>query len=281
MSFEAYEKAGISVSQSYFGVSDEVELLVTAFDPPEAKPGTPTLVFVPGWISLLSGWHEVLGQLCPCCRVLYIETREKKSARLPSLKREFSVERMADDIIEAVEALVPENAPFCYAASSLGATVVLEAMSRQSRAPNAAMLVGPIAQMHFPALGLAFARILHPSLFFVFKPWLKWYLANIRCDKKKEPEQVAKYFATIDAAEPARLKKNAFAIRHYSLWEKLPKIGAPVTVFGARTDKVHGLETLEKIAAALPAGRLEILESNKETHSERCGRIMARIIAGA
>ncbi|MBW1895324.1 MAG: alpha/beta hydrolase, partial [Deltaproteobacteria bacterium] len=87
-------------------------------------------------------------------------------------------------------------------------------------------------------------------------------------------EQIKKYEGTIDAAEPARLKANAFAIKDYSLWGKLEKIKAPVLIVGAEMDTHHGFEILKKMVSMMPDANFTLMKSNKETHSEKVADLM-------
>jgi pimeloyl-ACP methyl ester carboxylesterase len=103
---------------------------------------------------------------------------------------------------------------------------------------------------------------------------LKWYLRNIRLDKHRESEQVKKYEGTLDAAEPKRLRANAWALRNYKLWDKLPKIKAPVLIIGATSDILHSMDVLKRMAALMPCATLEIMKSNWETHSEKVGALI-------
>ncbi|MDY0045536.1 MAG: hypothetical protein RBS82_12860, partial [Syntrophales bacterium] len=89
--------------------------------------------------------------------------------------------------------------------------------------------------------------------------------------KREEPEQLKKYERTLDAADPYRLKASAISLKGYSLHTKLLQIDTSVIVVGAQKDRLHGIDEVKKIAAAIPGARLEIMESNRATHSEKAG----------
>ena len=274
----AFIGAKARVKESYIPVSDGVELLAIDFIPDANDKNLPVLVFVPGWISLVSGWEGVLLELIKKYHVIYLETREKKSARLPEKKVAFTVERMSQDIHEVLPHTAAADKPFYLAGSSLGGAVILDYMSRDFVMPREAFLVSPIAEMHFPALAVFIIKLIPPFLYFIVKPWIKWYLKNIRCDKEKEPEQVKKYERTLDAAEPYRLKKNAVALVDYQVWDRLDQVAAPVLIIGAKADSLHGMEELEKMRDNIPDASMAVLESNKESHSEKCGAVMTAAI---
>ncbi len=275
MTYTQFVAPGVEAREAFVKVTDGVTLKVVEFVPPNEDQTLPVMVFVAGWISLIKGWAEVLQELTPIFRTLYIETREKISAELPDFKNlDFSVERMARDVDEVVEKMVPQNRTIAFGGSSLGSSIVLDHMSRNVRQPTIGLLVGPVPEFHFPAWGIPIIRFCPPVLYLIVKPLIKWYLKYIRVDRKKEPEQVAKYYGTLDAAEPARLKANAICLCNFSLWEKLPDVKAPVVIIGTKTDSLHGLEVLEKVVDLLPQGELATMDSNKDAHSTKAGQLM-------
>ncbi len=262
-------------------ISDGVELRLFDFKPLNDHQDAPVILFVAGWISLIHGWQEVLNILTPVYRTIYIETREKISAVLPENKDvDFSIQRMSQDINEILEQLIPKNQLFYFAGSSLGSTIILYYLSTYPRQPVKSFLIAPLCEFHIPFWGIFLVRILPPNMYAVIKPIIKWYLRNFRLDKKNEPEQVAKYEGTLDAAEPARLKKNALSLKDFSLWNNLPDISSPVRIIGAETDALHEVDTMEKMIKLIPSARLEMMKSNKETHSEKAGRVILEYIKG-
>ncbi|TFG90037.1 MAG: alpha/beta hydrolase, partial [Syntrophobacterales bacterium] len=245
-----YIDPAVRVEEAHVVTSDGVTLRTIDFVPPCDTPERPMVVFVAGWISLIDGWKDVLRRLTPRYRTLYVETREKASAVIPRrpARVDFSMPRMRRDIDEIIERKVDPEKTFCLAGSSLGATVILDYLSNAQRQPKVAILIAPICELIYPFWLPLLLRPVPPSLYTAIKPMLKWYLRNIRLDKYKEPEQVKKYEGTLDAAEPGRLKANAFAIKNYSLWEKLPDIHSAVLIVGAKSDTLHGLDVIDRMA---------------------------------
>jgi pimeloyl-ACP methyl ester carboxylesterase len=282
MPYVSYTDPGVKVDEYLLNVSDKVSLKVIDFIPPTYTQGKPVIVFVAGLISLIRGWREVLKKLTPHYRTIYIETREKVSACLPQGRKvkeiDFSICRISQDLHELLEEKVPPEQPFYFVASSLGSTAVLDYLSQNLRQPRLALLISPVCEFDIPAWGGPIIKYFPASLYTALKPPIKWYLRNIRLDKEKEPEQVKKYEGTMDAAEPKRLQAHALKLKDYSLWDKLPNVSAPVTIIGAQADKIHGPEIMEKVVASMPSARLEMMESNKETHSEKAGEFIIREI---
>jgi len=263
---------GVSLVEKYCLVSDGVQIKIIEFSPPHQDPEKPVVVFVAGWVSLLSGWEKVLKVITPGLRVIYIETREKKSALLPSGKKlAFGIERMSMDIQEVLSETLEDRQLFYFAGSSLGATVILDYLSMKWKKPVASFLIAPISEFAFPKWLLFIIKFVPASMYSFVRPILKGYLKYFRLDRKNEQEQIKKYEGTIDAAEPVRLKANAYAIKDYTVWGKLEKIKTPVVIVGAETDNMHGIEAMEKMVSGLASARLEMMKSNKETHSEKAG----------
>ncbi len=282
MPYTQYTDPYVSVEEEFFVTSDGVALRMIEFAPPCDGPQRPMVVFVAGWISLIDGWKRVLQRITPRYRTLYVETREKASALLPLRpdRMDFSMARMSRDLFEIIEKKVPPEKPLCLAGSSLGATVILDSQTAAQRQPALSILIAPICGLIYPFWLPLLLRPVPPSLYTAIKPALKWYLRNVRVDKRKEPEQAKKYEGTLDAAEPRRLKANAFAIKDYSLWEKLPRVSSPVLIVGAKSDTLHGIDVIEKMAELLPNAEIAMMSSNRETHSEKMGDLIVDRLTG-
>lgn len=280
MPFSSYTARGITATERYEELTDGVALQVIEFEPPHHSPDAPVLIFVAGWISLRTAWDPVILELASRYPVLYVESREKGTARVPSLSKiEFTLDRMADDVRDIVDLCIPEDTSFWLMGSSLGSTAILHHLSRPGREPDGVIVIAPNVRFDLPWWIWPFMRLAPAAFFAWLRPFIKWNLKHLRLDKTSEPEQVKRYAAYLDAADARRLKKNAWAIRHYSLLDRLPAITTPVTVIGARSDLLHGLADIEDMVSRLPNATLEVMESNRETHSAMAGRFMVDVVA--
>jgi len=279
MSYRQYTDPEVTIRKDYITVSDGVGLRVIDFIPRSDTDEQPLVVFVAGWISQITGWKEVLKQLTRRYHTIYIETREKESARLPDdTVVEFSVDRMSRDLHELLDLRITPGRPFYIVGSSLGSTIILEYLHRYRRLPCNVFLIAPNCEFPFPPWFIFTIQHLPVALYPPIKYVLKWYLRNFMLDRDKEPEQVKKYEGTIDAAEPKRLRDSALALKDYNLWDKLPQIMAPALIIGAKTDTLHGVNEIEKMAHLMPAAKFTLMESNKETHSEKAGALIVDAI---
>jgi pimeloyl-ACP methyl ester carboxylesterase len=259
--------------------SDEVLLNVIEFIPAKDSKERPIMLFVAGWISLISGWKGVMQKITPEYRTVYLETREKSSSIVPKGKKvSFTMGRLAEDINNIIEKTIPENRRFVAAGSSLGATAILEYLALNLRQPECAMLISPTPVFRFPRILGDLVPLLPPSLYLIIKPIIKWYLRNFRLDKKREIEQVKKYENTLDAADPYKLKANALALKKFAIWDRLSRITTPILIIGAATDTLHGVDTLKRMLHMIPKSDYREMASNKETHSEKAGELIVTYI---
>ena len=270
-----YTDNSTAVTEYMLDVSDGVSLKIIDFTPRNVSQEKPVIVFVAGWISLISGWKGVLKVLTNEHRFLYLESREKQSSTVPDIKKvSFSMERLKLDISEIVEKVIPPSEKFIIAGSSLGASAILEYCGSEGRKPLSAVLISPKAEFGFPKILELIIPPMHPSLYFFFKPVIKWYLRNFRLDKKNSREQVEKYENTLDCANPYKLKANALALRNYALLNRVNNISIPCLIIGATTDTLHGTGEIKQIMKIIPDSTYVEMESNMETHSEKAGRVI-------
>lgn len=279
MDYSPYTDNPASVKEYMVDVSDGVSLKVIDFSPQNVSAGRPVIFFVAGWISLISGWKEVLKVLTARHKIIYLESREKHSSIVPDVKKvSFSMERLKLDIGEIIDKAIAPSEKFVLAGSSLGASAILEYCGSQKRKPSSAVLIGPNTEFRFPKVLGSIIPAIHPSLYLAVKPLIKWYLRNFRLDKKNSKEQIEKYEKTLDCADPYKLKANALAIRNYTIWNHLGNIDIRCLILGAAKDKLHDLENMKRLMKIIPDCTYIELDSNMETHSEKAGRIIEEYI---
>jgi len=272
MDFSQYTESSTAIKEYMLEVSDGVSLKIIDFTPENISSDKPVIIFAAGWISLISGWKGVLKVLTSKYRVLYFESREKLSSKVPDVKKvSFSMERLQLDIGEIIEQVIRHEEKFILAGSSLGASAILEYCGSDGKKPSAAVLIAPNAEFRFPRILGSIIPVIHPRLYFMIKPVIKWYLKNIRLDKKNSLEQIEKYCTTLDCADPYKLKANALAIKNYSFWNRKNSINVPCLIIGATSDTLHGTDKIKNIIKMIPDSKYIELGSNMDTHSEKAG----------
>jgi len=257
---------GTDIAEEMVNISGNVSLKIITFRPPKEN-NNPKVLFVPGWISMIDGWKEVLIEMTKDFVVHYVETREKISSKAPNQK-DFSVERIGLDLVEIVSKLNLRENNFIFFGSSLGATAILDCGRYLKTNPVCLVLVGPNAEFKIPYYGKILIKLFYPPMYNFFKPYVKWYLKTFRLDTKNDYAQYEKYSSVLDFADPWKLKKAAKGVSNYSVWNRLKEIQLPVLVIGASKDKLHSPENLKKIVDLLKFSTYVEMTTNKNTHSK-------------
>jgi len=264
---------GVEYCEEMIAVDEAVRLKVMVFRQTAGRGKAP-IVFVPGWVSTLSGWAALIKPMARERDVYYIETREKCSALINSnaLLRDddFSIFQNAHDIIKICDYFSINSSHTLACGSSLGATSLLEAMKGGRLRCGGAFLVGPNSEFHAPK-SISWILSLPASFYHPIKYLAAWYLRTFRVDAKKEPEQMKRYEETLKNVEPKRLKHTARSVilGHYQVWSELETVQVPVYIAYAATDKLHSLENIRQMTEQLPRGKLNPCPTNLYMHSEQ------------
>jgi len=157
--------------------------------------------------------------------------------------------------------------PYILFGSSLGGTVILDAMSKMKVSPTMAVLIGPNAEFQAPRYWLWIIRMVPPILFYFIKPLAKWYMKKKYINMEADPKQYEKYARALDQGNPSRMRRSALNCSKYKIWEKLGNIHQKVLIFTGSQDVLHGYENTVKIAELLPNCELVDLVTNARTHS--------------
>ncbi|MBN2092828.1 alpha/beta hydrolase [candidate division KSB1 bacterium] len=259
-----YCAPGAKFEESYITTSAQVSLRVIHFSPPVAT-NKPVILFVAGWISQISAWHQIIKELSKEFEVYYIESREKISS-LVTGKVNYGVEEIGQDIVALVSQLELQEKQYILFGSSLGATAILDCSQWLPKKPLCLVLIGPNAVFRVPPVGMVIIRLFPPRMYMVLKPIVKWYLKTFRLDIHADFAQYRKYCAALDAADPWKLKNGAIQLAKYKVWDILPAINIPTLIAGASKDTLHEKENLEKMVSLLPKAVYIDLETNKKTH---------------
>lgn len=272
-----YCAPGASAKEEMIQVSENVSLKLITFNP--AVPNNnPAILFVPGWISMMKGWQEVLLEMTKDFTIYYLETREKITSQITG-NVEFSVEAIGRDILAVIERLGLKENEFVLLGSSLGATSILDCVKDLTIDPKCLVLIGPNAEFRVPRSNVPLIKLFYPPLYNFFKPYVKWYLRNFRLNLKHDYEQYEKYSAVLDIADPWKLKKAALAVMNYSVWNYLNKISLPCLIIGAAKDKLHEPENLKRIVSLLKNSNFVEMKTNKETHSKNVVQVIRNYLA--
>jgi len=266
-----------SFTDEMIHISDQVSLRLITFIPAKPPNQTPIL-FVPGWISVIAGWKQVLLEMTAENTVYYVETREKKTS-LVGPNEKMDVETIGKDIVAIVDHLQLVENRYILFGSSLGGTTILDGYRFLQQKPKCMVLIGPNAVIRVPLFGRIGVRCIYPALYEFVKPFVKWYLRHFRLDVETDPAQYAKYCRALDMADPVKLKKALNPLSKYKVWNILSDIERPVLIFNAAKDVMHEPQNLEKMASILPNATIIDLQTNHNTHSADMVREMYKYIS--
>lgn len=259
-------------------VNEHVSLQVITFQS-AASENKPAIVFLPGWISLMSAWKSVLLDMSRDFTIHYIETREKKSAVVAG-RVKYRVEDCARDLAVIIEQLDLTEDNYILCGSSLGATAIVDGFRFLKQRPRFLALIGINAEFYIPHGWLKVVRCFPPAIYLAFKPVIKWYLHRFRLNPDKDQAQYKKYCDNIDNADPYKLKKAALALAKYTIWERLAEIQVPTLIFSASHDNLHSQDNIRRIHELLPDSRYFDLETNSRTHSPEMVMVLRDFISG-
>jgi pimeloyl-ACP methyl ester carboxylesterase len=263
---------GATFHEEMIPVHDQVSLRVITFTPPKDS-NKPPVVFIAGWISLIDGWKDVLQTMTHDYKVIYIETREKRSSRVNG-NVQYSVETIGKDIVKLIDHFQLLSNRYILFGSSLGATAILDCCRYLKQDPFCIVLLGPNAEFRIPWFYKILIYLFPPILYILMKPIIKWYLRTFRMDMETSVPQYIKYCRSIDAADPWKLKKAAISLWKYKVWDLLPEITYRTLLIGASKDKLHEPENIKKIVALLKNCHYIDLETNQHTHSGTMVKVM-------
>jgi pimeloyl-ACP methyl ester carboxylesterase len=259
---------GVRFERRRVAVEDGVRLRVFEWWPP-IDNGADPILFIAGWISLVTGWVPLLEDLVQRHPIYYLETREKESAEIDRrLMRpnSFSIPRLADDLIQAADQLGLDGRSTVLFGSSMGSNAILEALKGNRLAAKTAFLIGPNTEFRFPWWGRPLVH-LPPWVYNSAKPFVLWYLRNFRVNAREDPEQMARYVRTVRAADPERIMLSARAVLDYQALPGLETVNTPVAVAYAASDILHSEDEVRRIVDAMPRGVAVSCPSNTYMHS--------------
>jgi pimeloyl-ACP methyl ester carboxylesterase len=261
-------------------VDKGISLHVMQFRPRKNASADP-LIFVPGFVSAITGWIDFLREIVPLRPVFYLESREKTSAVIERERLttdDFSITRLARDLVEACSKLGIDQSRMIVAGSSLGATTLIEALKHSRLQARAGFMIGPNSDFKAPWFIKGLLSLPADAYHLIKFPVL-WYLKTFRVDAVKEPEQMQRYQDTLLNANPHRLKKTAKSAVGYTIWQDLETVTVPIAVTLASTDKLHAEQNIQRLTESLPRATIIRCESNKYMHSAAMAGDFERYVA--
>ncbi|MFW9923547.1 MAG: alpha/beta fold hydrolase [Candidatus Thorarchaeota archaeon] len=253
----------------YFTMSDGVKVRVLEFNFAE-NPRKHKLMLIPGFVTIFQSWKEIIEILSKEYHIYYFESREKSSSIMPKRKmeRQVTLQKMAHDIKEVVEQLNLDKQKYITLCSSTGGTIEVEALSEKWLHPNGAVMVGPTVEYDVRFFAAFGCTVVPEFVKKFFLPFFRLYMGKIYVDKKKYPEQYAKYVRAGEESNLRKIRKVLWQMTKYECWDMVPKIEAKCLLIGATEDKMHASEMTYKVHQLIPNSEYIDLGTNKNAHSQ-------------
>ena len=256
---------GSTCSEEWVSVSNDVSLRVLRWTPDnKALQDARPLMVVPGWGSVFEGWRPLMTEWTTRRPIIYVETREKASARFTKRERvtDFRMEDFIQDLVRVMRHYDIEGSCDLFS-SSLGSTILIEAMQRGMIDAQSSLFVAPNLDLKMPFWPRFFIKTPMPKFFLRFT--IKMAVWAVQ-KKVKEEGQRVRYKRTLLSQNAGRVRLSARSLIGYELPVDLSAISVPCGIIAAESDKLHGLENIEKLVKKIPGAAMIAVPSNQYAH---------------
>ena len=257
---------GANAEELFVEVAPNISVRVLRWVPADSSAASlDSAVVVPGWGSVFEGWRPLLTEWVSRRPIVYIETREKKSARITRKVRrdDFEMRHHGHDVAAVLGKLGIDSAEVDWFSSSLGATLLIDAYQNDVLAGRSSILLAPNPDFEFPLwarilLKMPLPKFIHPALV-RFAVWI--------VERRTEEEgQRIRYRRALLSQDLERLLLSSRANIRYSLPQDLSNASVPCAVMTASSDTLHGMDKVLDIVDRLPNAVLIEVPSNQYAH---------------
>ena len=262
----APELEGADAEELFVEVEPSVSIRVIVWNPTSrGGPSDGTVVMVPGWGSMFEGWRPLVSEWVKSRHLVYIETREKASARIDRRisKSDFAIERHSSDIATVLESLGVDHSKVDWYSSSLGSTLLIDAYQRGELGGRSSVLLAPNPDFEFPLWSKAI--IYAPLPMFAYKKMVG-FVAWVVDRRTKEEGQKIRYRRALLAQDVPRMLLSARWNLSYSLPDDLSSVEVPCAVMTAHSDTLHDFDKVQGVGDSIPNCRLIEVPSNQYAH---------------
>lgn len=257
---------GANAEELFVEVAPNISVRVLRWIPVDSSVASlDPAVVVPGWGSVFEGWRPLLTEWVSRRPIVYIETREKKSARITrKVRREdFEMRHHGHDVAAVLGKLGIDSAEVDWFSSSLGATLLIDAYQNDVLAGRSSILLAPNPDFEFPLwarilLKMPLPKFIHPALV----RFAVWIVER----RTKEEGQRIRYRRALLSQDLERLLLSSRANIRYSLPQDLSNASVPCAVMTASSDTLHDMDKVLDIVDRLPNAVLIEVPSNQYAH---------------
>ena len=257
---------GADAEEFFVEVAPNISVRVLRWVPTDSSAASlDPAVVVPGWGSVFEGWRPLLTEWVSIRPIIYIETREKKSAQISrKVRREdFEMRHHGHDVAAVLDNLGIDSAEVDWFSSSLGATLLIDAYQNDVLSGRSSILLAPNSDFEFPLwarimLKMPLPKFIHPTLV----RFAVWVVER----RTKEEGQRIRYRRALMSQDLERLLLSSRANIRYSLPQDLSSVSVPCAVMTASSDTLHGMDKVLDIMDRLPNAVLIEVPSNQYAH---------------
>ncbi len=257
---------GANAEEFFVEVTPNISVRVLRWVPVDSPAASlDPVVVVPGWGSVFEGWRPLLTEWVSRRPIVYIETREKKSARISKKVRreDFEMRHHGHDVAAVLDKLGIDSMDVDWFSSSLGATLLIDAYQNDVLAGRSSILLAPNPDFEFPLwarilLKMPLPKFIHPALV----RFAVWVVER----RTKEEGQRIRYRRALMSQDLERLLLSSRANIRYSLPQDLSNVSVPCAVMTAKSDTLHGMDKVLDIVDRLPDAVLIEVPSNQYAH---------------
>ena len=258
--------SGANAEEFFVEVAPNISVRVLRWVPADSSAASlDSAVVVPGWGSVFEGWRPLLTEWVSRRPIVYIETREKKSARITRKvgQEDFEMRHHGHDVAAVLGKLGIDSAEVDWFSSSLGATLLIDAYQNDVLAGRSSILLAPHPDFEFPLwarilLKMPLPKFIHPALV----RFAVWIVER----RTKEEGQRIRYRRALMSQDLERLLLSSRANIRYSLPQDLSSASVPCAVMTASSDTLHGMDKVLDIVDRLPNAVLIEVPSNQYAH---------------
>jgi len=261
------ELPGTTASQFVVRTTPYVSVRVLRWMPHDEPADPRPVVVVAGWGSIFDGWRPLVAEWAKKRQIIYIETREKKSARFDRRPKvaDFEMANHGDDIARALALLGVKSSDVDWFSSSLGATLLLDAFQAGTLSGRSSVMLAPNPSFAFPFWARPILRLPFPRAVYARLRSLGMWVVR---RKTKEPAQRARYERSLASQDLERLVLSMKANLNYKLPEDCGRVDMPCAVLAAASDTLHGMDKIASVVDRLPDATLIEVPSNQYAHEK-------------
>ncbi len=262
----APELDGATASEKWIEVSPGISLRVLSWKPEDGDLASSNpVVMIPGWGSVFEGWRPLLSEWVRHRPILYIETRDKASARFSRnvSKADFGMEVHGRDIAAVLEYFQINQKEVDWYSSSLGSTLLIDSYQNEVLDGRSSILLAPNPDFDFPLWSRILIKLPLPML--IYRK-LVGFVAWVVDRRTKEGGQKVRYRRALLAQNVRNMVMSARANLGYRLPEDLSNIDVPCAVMTATSDTLHGFDKVQQVVDSMPNCTMIEVPSNQYAH---------------